>query len=115
MALTDWQKAEIKVAADKYLGKRNEMIAAQTDQFRVEYRIEGQSVYIYEHRKMWRGDGFQDIDVAKATYVGTTNKWKLFWMMRDLKWHSYYDEPEHDDIESVFKCVDEDATCAFWG
>lgn len=75
MALTDWQKAEIKVAADKYLGKRNQEIAAHTDKLRVDYR----------------------------------------WMMRDLKWHSYMEEPLHNDIESVFKCVDEDACCAFWG
>ena len=115
MALTDWQKAEIKVVADKYLGTRNKIIAEHTDQLSVGYRIEGQSVYIFEHRKMWHGEVFQDIDVAKATYVGTTKKWKLFWMMRDLKWHSYFDEPEHDNIESVFKCVDKDTMCAFWG
>ncbi len=115
MALTNWQEAEIKVAADKYLGNRNKMIAAHTDELSVNYRIEGQSVYIFEHRKTWRGNEFQDIDVAKATYVCTTKKWKLFWMMRDLKWHSYIAEPEHEDIESVFRCVNEDAACAFLG
>lgn len=115
MVLTDWQKAEIKVAADKYLGKRNKEIAAHTDQLRVDYRIEGQSVYIFEHRKRWKGEGFADFEVAKATYVATTKKWKLFWMMRDLKWHAYMEDPIHDDIESVFKCVDEDDCCAFWG
>ena len=31
MTLTDWQKAEIKVATDKYLGKRNQEIAAHKD------------------------------------------------------------------------------------
>lgn len=64
---------------------------------------------------MWTGDGFEDFDVAKATFVTTTQKWKLFWMMRDLKWHSYLEEPEHENIESVFRCVYEDAVCAFWG
>lgn len=48
MALTDWQKAEIKVAADKYLGKRNQEIAAHTDKLRVDYKIDGQSVYIFD-------------------------------------------------------------------
>ena len=31
------------------------------------------------------------------------------------KWHGYELEIIHDDIESVFKCVDEDESCAFWG
>ena len=115
MALTDWQKVEIKLVADKYLGKRNREIAAHTDKLRVDYRIDGQSVYIFEHRKSLQGEGFDDFDVAKATFVSTTQKWKLFWMMRDLKWHSYMEHPLHEDIESVFKCVDEDACCAFWG
>lgn len=115
MTLTDWQKAEIKVATDKYLGKRNQEIAAHKDNLRVDYRIDGQSVYIFEHRKSWQGEGFDDFDVAKTTFVSTTQKWKLFWMMRDLKWHSYMEAPLHDDIESVFKCVDEDACCVFWG
>ncbi|MBO4729824.1 MAG: DUF3024 domain-containing protein [Spirochaetaceae bacterium] len=35
-------------------------------------------------------------------------------MLRDLKWHGYEIDMIHDDIESVFKCVDEDECCAFW-
>ena len=51
MAFTEWQLAEIKIAVNKYLGKRNEMIGEHTDQLKCEYRIEGQSVIIYERRK----------------------------------------------------------------
>ncbi len=74
MALTDWQKAEIKVAANKYLEKRNREIAAHTDQLRVGYRIEGQSVFIFEHRKRWKDEGFDDFDVAKAMLLRIQNK-----------------------------------------
>ena len=31
MAFTDWQLAEIKIAADKYLCKRNELIGEHID------------------------------------------------------------------------------------
>lgn len=113
MALTEWQKAEIKVMAKKYLGKKNDEIACHTKDLRIDYRIEGQSLYIFEHRKTFSG-AFEDFDVAKTTYVSTIKKWKLFWMMRDLKWHAYIDT-FHDDIESVFKCIDKDELCAFWG
>ena len=67
MALTDWQKEEIKLVADKYLGKRNQEIAVHTDKLRVDYRIDGQSVYIFEHRKSLQGEGFDDFDVVLAS------------------------------------------------
>ena len=54
MALTDWQKVEIKLVADKYLSKRNQEIAAHTDKLRVDYRIDGQSVYILSIEKACR-------------------------------------------------------------
>lgn len=74
MTLTDWQKAEIKVATDKYLGKRNQEIAAYKDNLRVDYRIDGQSVYIFKHRKSWQGEGFDDFDVAKNHFCFDNTK-----------------------------------------
>ena len=68
MAFTEWQQSEIKTAADKYLGRRNEMIGEHLDQVKCEYKIEGQSVIIYEHRKQIQGDGYIDMEIAKATY-----------------------------------------------
>ena len=115
MAFTEWQLAEIKIAADKYLGKRNEMIGEHIDQVKCEYRVEDQSVIIYEKRKQFMGDGYINIDVAKATYRKASDDWKLFWMRRDMKWHGYELAMFHEDIESVFKFVDEDQSGAFWG
>ncbi|MBO4438510.1 MAG: DUF3024 domain-containing protein [Spirochaetaceae bacterium] len=115
MALTEWQLAEIKVAADKYLGKRNAMISEWSDQEKCEYRIEGLSVIIFERRKSYMGTGYENFDVAKATYRKTSNDWKLFCMRQDLKWHGYELDIIHDNIESVFRCVDKDECCAFWG
>lgn len=115
MAFTEWQQAEIKTAADKYLGRRNEMIGEHLDQVKCEYKIEGQSVIIYEYRKQFQGDGYIDMEIAKVTYRKTSNDWKLFWMPSDLKWHVYEQDMIHEDIFSVFKCVDEDECCAFWG
>lgn len=115
MAFTEWQLAEIKVAANKYLGKKNAIIAEHTDKLKCEYRIEGQSVIIFKRQKSYMGTGYEEFDVAKATYRKTSNDWKLFCMLRDLKWHGYEPGMIHEDIESIFKCVDEDECCAFWG
>ena len=68
MAFTEWQLAEIKVAANKYLGKKNAIIAEHTDQLKCEYRIEGQSVIIFKRQKSYMGTGYEEFDVAKATY-----------------------------------------------
>ena len=51
------------------------------------------------------GDGYINIDVAKATYRKASDDWKLFWMRRDMKWHGYELTMFHEDIESVFRCV----------
>ena len=32
--------------------------------------------------------------VAKATYISKTNRWKIYWMRADLKWHAYPPHPE---------------------
>lgn len=115
MAFSEWQLAEIKLAADKYLGKRNEMIGEHIDQVKCEYKIEGSSIIIYEHRKQFQGEGYFDFDVAKATWRQKTGDWKLFWKRRDDKWHGYEPEEIHKDINSVFDCVDSDQYGCLWG
>ena len=69
----------------------------------------------YERRKEFMGEGYINFDIAKATYRKVSDDWKLFWMRRDMKWHGYELAMFHDDIESVFRFVDEDQSGAFWG
>jgi hypothetical protein len=46
-------------------------------------------VVIYEIRPFWR-DSSKKIEgpIAKATYVRTANRWRIFWQRADMKWHS---------------------------
>ena len=65
------------------------------------FRIEGQSVIIYEVRPAWRQQNeFIEQNVAKATFVKTQNLWKVYWQRADLTWHIY------DPVEAV-KNIDE--------
>lgn len=53
--------------------------------------------------------------VAKATYVANKKIWKIFWMMSDLKWHSYLPDPEVSKFEEFLAIVQIDEHNCFFG
>lgn len=115
MALTAQEKADVEAAMEDFMTKHRppENIRDKLD---IAWRLEGQSVVIYEIRPFWR-DSSQKIEgpVAKATYVRKTNRWRIYWQRADLKWHSYYPHPEAIFFEEFLAIVDEDDHCCFWG
>jgi hypothetical protein len=80
------------------------------------YRIEGQSVSIFEIRPGWQNPNEKiEIPLAKATYVKTKNSWKVFWQMSDLKWHSYEPAPIVKSLRDFISLVAEDKYACFFG
>lgn len=80
------------------------------------YRITGQSFEIFEIRPKWLYPGVsQEFPVAKATYVKSSELWKLYWMRADLKWHRYDLLPGSESLQDVLKEIEEDPYCCFWG
>lgn len=80
------------------------------------FRIEGQSVVIFEIREMWnQRDKKYESPIAKATYVKKTNSWKLYWQRADLKWHRYDPAAEVKTIEEFLAIVEKDEYGCFWG
>ena len=76
----------------------------------------GQSVEIFELRPRWRDKTqIARTPVAKATFVRIQNIWKVFWMRRDLKWHSYEPQPEVESLEAFLRVVDRDEFGCFFG
>jgi hypothetical protein len=53
--------------------------------------------------------------VAKTTYVRTDDRWKVFWMRRDLRWHGYEPAREVDSLDAVLRVVERDDQGCFWG
>lgn len=80
------------------------------------FRLEGQSVEIFEVRPYWR-DSSERIEkpVAKATYVKRASEWRIYWQRADLKWHRYDPHPIASSLEEFLEVVDEDACCCFFG
>lgn len=80
------------------------------------FRIEGQSVELFEIRPDWRGSSkTMESAVAKATFVRTQNRWKIYWMRSDLRWHGYEPMLEVRSLEAFFHVVDRDEHCCFFG
>lgn len=115
MAFTEKQKQKITKAGEAFLDRRRppQEVRQQLD---LAYRIEGQSVYIFEIRPRWdKPSEIMKIDVAKTTFVKTKNKWKVYWMRGDLKWYAYPPKALVNTINHFFNLVDKDSHACFFG
>lgn len=80
------------------------------------YRLTGQSVEIFEIRPLWdEPEKRIEEPVAKATYVKSKKRWKVYWQRADLKWHAYDPCPEVVHLEDFIDLVEHDEFCCFFG
>jgi len=80
------------------------------------FRIDGQSVEIFEVRQHWKDSSKKlEHSIAKATYNKSKRNWKIFWQRADLKWHGYQPKPEVDLIEDFLAIVQKDEHGCFFG
>ena len=90
-----------------------EEIRAQLD---MGYKIEAQSVFIFEIRPQWNDPTIiREYPLAKATFVKTQNIWKIFWKRADGSWHGYTPAPEVKTLQEFTEVVREDKHHCFWG
>lgn len=79
------------------------------------YRIEDQSVELFEIRPHWQNPDHKiETPFAKATYVKKEKLWKIYWQRQDLKWHSYTLAPRVQHFEEFLSIVSEDANGCFF-
>jgi hypothetical protein len=115
MAFTPQQLADIESAMVDFMSKRRPPEEIR-DKLDLGWRIERQSVVINSIRPMWRDESrYIEEAAAKATYHRKANRWKIYWMRADLKWHSYPPQPEALFFEEFLAVVDEDEDGCFWG
>jgi len=115
MAFSKSTKNRIEKVMDEYL-KRSRPPLHIRDQLDIGYRIENQSVEIFEIRPAFNKPGeIVEIPVSKATYVKRSGIWKIYWMKSDLKWHRYEPTPDVDDLESFLSIIEEDQFGCFFG
>ena len=82
----------------------------------LQYRIDDQSVEIFEVRPQWRNATEKmEHPVAKATFVKAKKCWKVFWQRSDLKWHGYEPAPTVKSLKEFLGLVAEDKHACFFG
>ena len=80
------------------------------------FRVNGQSIEIFEIRAHWTGKGKPiEHPIAKATHNKSKRNWKVLWQRADLKWHSYEPHPEVDTIDGFLAVVEKDEHGCFFG
>ncbi len=115
MAISEFEIKRYEKIVGQYIEKRRPAPHVR-NQVDLAFRIEGQSVIIYEIRELWIQPGEKiESPISKATYVKNTKTWKIYWQRADLKWHRYEPTPEVKTIEEFLAVVEEDEYACFWG
>ncbi|WP_163717713.1 DUF3024 domain-containing protein [Mangrovibacterium lignilyticum] len=115
MALDIVKTANTILALENFLAKRRPPEHLR-DQIDLNYKIEDQSIILFEERPHWQKPGVTiESKIAKAAWVKARQCWKIYWLRADLKWHSYQPAAEVQTIEEFLKVVDEDSHGCFWG
>jgi hypothetical protein len=115
MAFTDTER-EYNLAALKWFVERRRPPEHIRPQLDIGYAVVGQAVDIFEIRPDWQDkDSTRHTPVARVRFVRARQQWHLYWMRRDLKWHSYEPRPTHRSLKSALEVVDADEYCCFFG
>jgi hypothetical protein len=115
MALTVLERARCERDLAKFMERRRPPLEMRP-KLDLGYKIDGQSVELFEVRPDWQ-DKTKTMrsPIAKTTFVRSQNRWKVYWMRRDLKWHGYEPNPEVHSLEAFLNVVDRDEYCCFFG
>lgn len=115
MAISEFEIKRCEREVEKFLLARRPS-APDREQLNYGYRIENQSVVLFEIRPDWRNPQVKlELPFAKATYVKKEKFWKIYWQRQDLKWHRYKPQPDVQLFEDFLAIVGEDAHGCFFG
>ena len=115
MAISEFEIKRIEKVVGEAIEKRRPPVHVRKE-FDIGFRVDNQSVYIFERRKDWRDKTlYHEIENAKLTWVKTQKVWKIYWMRQDLKWHRYEPSPTTKNIEAAVEVIMNDQHSCFWG
>jgi hypothetical protein len=115
MALSELERKRVEREVAQFIDRRRPPpdVRPKLD---LGFRVSGQSVEIFEIRPRWNNKSQKvEQSVAKATFVKSTRKWKVFWKRADLNWHSYPPMPQVRSRGPFLERGEEDAHACFFG
>ncbi|MDA0745376.1 MAG: DUF3024 domain-containing protein [bacterium] len=115
MALSDFEILKIEKAVAGFMERRRPPLHIRSE-LDFGYRIDGQSLELFEIRPQWDSPSEKvEQAIAKTTYVKRTRTWKVYWQRADLKWHCYDPVPEVESIKDFLDLVEADEFACFFG
>ncbi|MBS1487441.1 MAG: DUF3024 domain-containing protein [Bacteroidetes bacterium] len=115
MAIDNLQTLDVIEAMENYL-MRNRPPESIRPKLDLGYKIEGQSIIVFEIRPQWNDPQvILELPFAKTTFVKTKNNWKVFWMRSNLSWCSYEPKPTVKNVKEFTKLIEEDKHHCFLG
>lgn len=114
MILSEFEQKRIeKLFTDFGRGK---VPACFQNQLRIEFRIKGAEVTLYESRPHYLDQStWFSMAVARFKKDPKSEVWELYCADRNGKWHLYKPCPPNRDIEKLLAEVKNDPTGIFWG
>jgi hypothetical protein len=87
------------------------------NKYRIVFEVKRLDVIVHEETYWQDSTGRSSLSVAKFKYNRRNNTWKLYWMMRDGKWHLYdVGMPDGTErLELLVREVEADPYGAFFG
>jgi hypothetical protein len=115
MAIDVFQTLDIIEIMENFIEKKRPPIEIR-NQLDIGYKIEDQSVILFEIRPDWDNpEIIKEYPFAKTTFIKKNNNWKVFWMRADLNWHTYLAKPTVKKLNDFTELVFEDKNHCFFG
>ncbi len=114
MPLSEFTKKLVESLLLKYC--ENKIPVTTTDHVRLEFKIDGNNVTLYETRLVLRDPSVRSENpVAQFRFDEKIKKWDLYCCYRNSKWYLYREIDSSANFDDLLKEVDRDPTGIFWG
>lgn len=114
MPFSELERKRIEQTVGEFCRKRS--AAHLQDKLRLEYRVKGHEVVIVERRPQWDDPSrWIESPAAKVKYIRSANKWWLYWMRTDMKWHEYPGRSSSDRLDDLVQEIVADPLACFFG
>jgi len=113
MAFSELELKRIDQAVGEFCRKRSP--PHLKDKLRLEYCVKGHDVVIFERRPRWDNKSeWTETPIAKIKFIRSADKWRLYWMRADMKWHEYPGLSSSNRLADLVQEIDADPlACSF--
>ena len=114
MPLPEFTKKLVETKLTEYCERRIPIDIR--DQLNLTFKIIRDKVTLIETRPYFKDPSiWTENPVAQFRFDNETNKWTLYFMDRNSRWHLYDLIKPSVDFDDMLKALDDDRTGIFWG